>query len=135
MCAFALCTAIASVAYSLYTLFGWNDNLRSVVFGLNVSLLLMNLQSIFVLGAATAPLAENFAEEVINVYEAFIDEMLGKYCTACMDAEDVVKTQMLSANSQLYGVEWFFVIASVLQVFIIYIFFHRTFVNTNISTF
>jgi len=114
--AFTVISALAVVAFAGYCLFLRDAVDKQLAFGLCVSLLLVNLQAMFVLGACTAPLAENFANEIMSIYEDIIDEMLTSECTSCMETEDIIQSTMVDANSQNYGAEAAYCILSVVQV-------------------
>eukprot|EP00750_Incisomonas_marina_P019511 INCI3475.1.p1 GENE.INCI3475.1~~INCI3475.1.p1 ORF type:complete len:208 (+),score=35.62 INCI3475.1:123-746(+) len=119
ICAFSLLTGFAGISYGGYSLFRRGDVDRELAFALCVSILLANLQSTFVLGACTAPLAESYAVEILGIYEEVVDEILTKECSDCLNTEDTIEAQVLVANSQNFGGEAAFLVLSILQVILL----------------
>lgn len=114
--AFCVLTALSAISLCGYIVAKKGEAHTELAFGLYFALFLANLQSTFVLGSTTAPLAEKYAQDVLEIYEEIIDEMLTTSCLNCMNAEDIIETQVLDANTQNFAGEATFTVLSVLQL-------------------
>ena len=116
LCAFTVLTALAGIGLGGHVLFYKGRVDLQIECGLFFSFFLVNLQSVFVMSAASAPLAENFANNILSAYEDVVSDFFGSLCSGCMDAESTITDQMLDSNSQNFAGETAFVVLSVLQV-------------------
>lgn len=109
-------TGLAGLGYGGYVLFKRGEVDTELAFAICISILLTNLQAVFVLGACTAPLAETYARDVLDIYRDLIEDMFSKQCSNCMKAEDAIEDQVLSASSQKFGGEIAYLMLSLFQV-------------------
>lgn len=113
---FGIITGLVGLGYMGYILRNRSNVSAEIAFGLCCSIMLVNIQGAFVLGACSDSLAETFAMTIIGYYDEFVLEIYTSQCSACINSEENIEDAVINAIHQLFAAEYTFVVLSILQV-------------------
>jgi hypothetical protein len=115
---FGIITGLVGLGYMGYILRNRSNVSAEIAFGLCCSIMLVNIQGAFVLGACSDSLVETFAMTIISYYDEFVLEVYTSQCSACINSEENIEDAVINAIHQLFAAEYTFVVLSILQTFV-----------------